>query len=122
LLGHTHSVPSFLMICCRLPDHELYSPCWRPVAQSPSHVLSIIHASLSFWSLVPPPLSCRCPLSLPQMLHCRSSLRCSALALSLALGRIRIRVSVLPWCYFYPPVNAFHHQILINIADQSSCR
>jgi hypothetical protein len=52
------------------------------------------------------------------MLHRHSSLRRSALTLSLALGCMVIRVLVRLDAGFDPPINAFHHRILINITDK----
>jgi hypothetical protein len=69
---------------------------------------------------VPPSLSHRCSLSLLWMLHYRSSLHCSALALSLALGWMGLGFQSCFGASFDPPVNAFRHHISTNVADQSA--
>jgi hypothetical protein len=70
--------------------------------------------SLSLWSLVQPPLNCRCSLSLPWMLHWHSWLCRSVLPLWLALGRMGIRVSVLPRWWFWSS-SAVGFQLMLHI-------
>jgi hypothetical protein len=119
LLGHT--------VWCRHPrwhgvvnlGHKLHSPCQCPATQLPPYLLSIVCVSLSLWLPVPSPLNHRCSISLPRTLDRHSSLRCSTLALSLALGQMGIRFQFCLGDDFDPPVNVFRQRISITISDQS---
>jgi hypothetical protein len=72
----------------RCIPHVVVPPCSRRCWFSPS---STHHRHCG----------CRCSLPLPQTLHRRSSLHHFALSLSLALGWMGIRISVLSWYLFW---------------------